>query len=77
MQIWWSIGDSNSSPIPCHGSALPNELMPHTDIAYHLSNSTATSVFSRVRQISLSSPLVQGAKLYKSLKPVYGNMYEI
>ncbi len=25
---WWSIGDLNSSPLPCHGSALPNELMP-------------------------------------------------
>ena len=25
---WWSTGDSNSSPLPCHGSALPNELVP-------------------------------------------------
>ena len=25
---WWSISDSNRSPLPCHGSALPNELMP-------------------------------------------------
>ena len=23
---WWTVGESNSSPLPCHGSALPNEL---------------------------------------------------
>ncbi len=28
IEKWWSTGDSNSSPLPCHGSALPNELVP-------------------------------------------------
>ena len=26
--LWWSLGDSNSWPLPCHGSALPAELKP-------------------------------------------------
>ena len=32
-QKWWSTGDSNSSPLPCHGSALPNELVPQHKIS--------------------------------------------
>ncbi len=24
--LLWTVGESNSSPLPCHGSALPNEL---------------------------------------------------
>lgn len=28
-QLWWSLGDSNPWPLPCHGSALPAELKPH------------------------------------------------
>ena len=31
--FWWSTGDSNSSPLPCHGSALPNELVPQHKIS--------------------------------------------
>ena len=31
-QKWWSVGGSNSSPLPCHGSALPNELTPRVFI---------------------------------------------
>ena len=27
--LWWSVRDSNSSPLLCHRSALPNELTPH------------------------------------------------
>ena len=27
----WRIGDSNPSPPPCKGGALPNELIPHKD----------------------------------------------
>ncbi len=30
--VWWSVGGSNSSPLPCHGSALPNELTPRVFI---------------------------------------------
>ncbi len=26
---WWSWGDSNSPPLQCECSALPNELQPH------------------------------------------------
>ena len=25
-QIWWTVPDLNRSPLPCHGSALPDEL---------------------------------------------------
>ncbi len=25
--LWWTIAGSNRSPHPCHGCALPNELM--------------------------------------------------
>jgi len=24
--MWWSYGDSNPRPLPCHGSALPAAL---------------------------------------------------
>ena len=27
VPFWWTIPDLNRSPLPCHGSALPNELM--------------------------------------------------
>lgn len=26
--VWWSMSDSNRPPLPCKGSALPDELMP-------------------------------------------------
>ena len=26
--IWWRISDSNRSPTPCKGAALPDELIP-------------------------------------------------
>ena len=29
--IWWSIGDSNPWPLPCHGSALPTAPMPRNE----------------------------------------------
>ena len=28
---WWSLGDSNPWPLPCHGSALPTELKPQSE----------------------------------------------
>ena len=32
--IWWTIPDSNRSPHPCHGCALPDELMAQTSLYY-------------------------------------------
>ena len=29
IKVWWSLGGSNSRPLPCKGSALPAELRPH------------------------------------------------
>ena len=28
---WWSQSGSNRRPLPCHGSALPAELWPHSE----------------------------------------------
>src|SRR3989344_5999645 len=32
--VWWTIPDLNRSPLPCHGSALPNELMARFTKSY-------------------------------------------
>ena len=44
--IWWTIADLNRLPLPCHGSALPSELMAHSHYLYFplLTCSTCTSI---------------------------------
>ena len=34
MGIWWRIRDSNPSPLACKASALPDELIPHSNATY-------------------------------------------
>ena len=29
-RVWWTLPDSNRSPLPCHGNALPDELRAHS-----------------------------------------------